>query len=47
MPLLVAAEALGGFLLWVPGLGVDARALARSEQAQWMPEWMPDGRDGD
>jgi len=38
-PLLWAADQL----VWVPGLGVDARAMAAPGQVQWALEWVFDG----
>ena len=33
----------GAQLLYVPGLGIDARALAAQGTPQWSMEWLPDG----
>lgn len=41
-PLLCAGPAQGGGVLFVPGLGVDARACAPDGEPQWLPEWQPD-----
>jgi tRNA(Ile)-lysidine synthase len=42
-PLLFSAQ---GQLLFVPGLGVDAAALALAGQAQWQLHWQPDAGAG-
>lgn len=42
VPILCDAKSSTGAVLFVPGLGVDARAQAPSGVAQWMPIWVPD-----
>ena len=34
----------GETLLYVPGLGIDARAVASPGEPQWSLEWLPEGR---
>lgn len=46
MPILCDATAQAGTVLFVPGLGVDARAQAPFGVAQWLPEWIPDQTPG-
>ncbi len=41
-PLLFSAD---GHLLWVPGLGIDARLLAADGETQLRVSWMPDGAE--
>jgi tRNA(Ile)-lysidine synthase len=42
-PLLLAAPELGGQLIFVPGLGLDARLWAPAGKPQFGLNWRPDG----
>lgn len=41
-PLVLAEARPDAPLLFAPGLGVDARALAAPGEAQWLPDWRPE-----